>query len=313
MKKHLLQFIKSISIFLVIFLVLDQIIGSVLENYYFKAKSAGIHQTLYAMDSTMADIIILGSSRANHHYIPDVFEESLGMSCYNTGKDGNFLFYNYAVFRAIMERYAPKIIILDINESEFYYDQKYYEELAEIMPFFKSKTYLQDLLLLKSPIESIKLTSKIYPFNSKILSIVNGRIGKDNYTHNKGYLPLYGTTTSTTKVDISKEKINTFDNNKMNVLDSIAFYCDTENVKLFVIQSPRFVKKEGSKLRSSIQYLLTPYGFSYWDYMDASMLDLDYTFYRDAAHLNHNGALLFSRSIAGKLKAEIFNSENETY
>ena len=44
------------------------------------------------MELTKADLLVFGSSRANHHYVPEVFEDSLKLTFYNTGKDGSGIF-----------------------------------------------------------------------------------------------------------------------------------------------------------------------------------------------------------------------------
>ena len=103
----------NITIVFTIVFVLDLSIGRTLRYFYFK-ESSGLHyRTTFSMDSTKANILIFGSSRATHHYVPEVFESSLKDSYYNTGRDGNGIFYQLAVLRSILKRYNPKVIILD--------------------------------------------------------------------------------------------------------------------------------------------------------------------------------------------------------
>ena len=35
--------------------------------------------------------------RAAHYYVPQIFEDSLGLSCYNAGSDGMCIYYHYGI------------------------------------------------------------------------------------------------------------------------------------------------------------------------------------------------------------------------
>ena len=113
------KFIFNVEIVIIVILILDFLIGKSLEYFYFKQKSGLQYRTTYSIDSTRAEILVFGSSRANHHYVPEVFEDSLKMSFYNTGRDGNRLLYNFAVFSSILKRDTPKIVILILILTSF--------------------------------------------------------------------------------------------------------------------------------------------------------------------------------------------------
>jgi hypothetical protein len=93
-----------------IILILDQALGKLLKHYYYKIDHAEQGRTTYAIDLTRDDILILGSSRASHHYVPAIISDSLGSSCYNAGKDKQGLFYCQAVLNAVMKRHIPKMV-----------------------------------------------------------------------------------------------------------------------------------------------------------------------------------------------------------
>jgi hypothetical protein len=97
-KNQYFRFAVSIIILFLILLAFDRVGGAILRHYYFSQTSGSWYRTTYSIDSTRADILVFGSSRANHHYVPEVFEDSLNMSFYNTGQDGNLILNNYAIF-----------------------------------------------------------------------------------------------------------------------------------------------------------------------------------------------------------------------
>ena len=71
----------------------------------------------FISDEVDANILIFGSSRAAHHYVPSILSDSLDMSCYNCGLDGNGIIYGYGKLKTITARYYPKIVILDIQPT----------------------------------------------------------------------------------------------------------------------------------------------------------------------------------------------------
>lgn len=186
------RIIANISFLLLVLIILDYTIGRTLRFFYFKETSGLHYRTTFSMDSTRADILIFGASRANHHYVPEVFEDSLKMSFYNTGRDGNGIFYQVAVLKSVLLRYTPRIIIFDYAGS-FMKEEKDYNRLSSILPYYKSHGEIREIVELKSPFEKIKLLSEVYPFNSQLLTIAIGNleINKKRKPDNKGYVPLH--------------------------------------------------------------------------------------------------------------------------
>ena len=100
--KQIIRFFLKFLLIVALILICDQGIGTILKFFYFRQESGDGYRTTYAIDSTIADILIFGSSRANHSYVPEIFEDKLHYTFYNTGRDGNFILYNYAIFKAII-------------------------------------------------------------------------------------------------------------------------------------------------------------------------------------------------------------------
>ncbi|MEO6814427.1 MAG: hypothetical protein ABI172_10885, partial [Ginsengibacter sp.] len=246
-EKRIPHFLKNFLLFLIIIFLLDYSIGSLLRYFYFKQSSGLLYRTTYAMDSTRAEVVIFGSSTANHHYYPKLFEDRLQMSAYNAGRDGNGIFYHTSILKCILKRYSPKIAILDLSTEEFNKDQESYDRISSLLPYYDSHPEIHSIIQLKSPYEKYKLLSKIYPFNSLIFTIA---IGNTNYNKNRettndenGYLPIKRiwnrpiATYSFPKMELDTNKINSY---RIFIRD-----CINSNVRLYIIISPRFVKYLG--------------------------------------------------------------------
>ncbi|HEY5369695.1 MAG TPA: hypothetical protein VIJ75_11955 [Hanamia sp.] len=185
----------SIGIFTIVCFCLDFVIGTILNKLYFKQQSGLQYRTTYAIEKTNAEVIVLGSSRANHHYVPAVFENILHYSFYNAGKDGSSIFYNYAILKGILKRYKPRIIVLEILKEELGFEKEWYDRLSELLPYYATHPEIRSIILLKSRSERLKLISKIYPYNSSLLTILigNTELNKKRRMDLEGYVPLFKT------------------------------------------------------------------------------------------------------------------------
>jgi hypothetical protein len=297
-----LKFLRRFVSIILIVTLSDFIIGNLLRHYYFKQIAGEGYRTTYAMDSTTADILVFGSSRANHHYVPKIFEDGLKMTFYNTGRDGNFLLYNYAVFKAIMKRYKPKIVIFDLNPDELYYDEASNDRLSSLLPYYRNHPEIRDIVNLKSPYEKIKLISSIYPFNSNLLTIGIGnmKLNKQRKSDRKGYIPLKNIMIDNTLYSISGLQ-GVPDKNKMNALHYIMNYCIDQNIRLFVIQSPIFACIKPLKINDIVEQMAKRNKTEFWSFSNDSNFLRSPGYFQDQNHLNEIGANCFSQIVVNRI------------
>ncbi len=294
-KNQIIKFFTKIFILIILILILDQLIGETLQHYYFKQIAGAAYRTTYSIDSTNADILIFGSSRANHHYVPGIFEDSLKMSYYNTGRDGNFLLYSYAIFKAILTRYNPKIVILDINSDELYFNANKYERLSSLLPYYNNHPEIRRIVELRSPYEKYKTFSAIYPFNSMLLTIGIGNLelNKTRKEDIKGYIPLYDQMKDTTLHRI-ENNITTIDTITINALESMARSCIANHIKFFLVQSPCYAKIDQEYSSNFFKQLAKKHDFKYVDFSKDTLFLKNPAYFQDINHLNNGGAIVFS-------------------
>ena len=147
----------KLLLFLGVLFLADLTMGKVL-NFFYNKQSHGLeYKTKYCVNSMREEMLVLGSSRAVYHYSPEILEDSLQLTVYNAGRDGNFIFYSYGIFRAALERYTPKLILLEIGPKEFIESQDSYDRLSVLMPFYNSHPELKSVLELKSSNEKVTM------------------------------------------------------------------------------------------------------------------------------------------------------------
>jgi hypothetical protein len=279
------------------------VIGRILKYYYFRQKSGLFYRTTYAIDSTTADILVFGSSRANHHYVPEIFEDSLYLSFYNSGREGNFLLYNYAIFKAVVKRYTPKIVLFDINPNELYYEKESYERLSSLLPYYKGHPEIRSIVELKGPLEKYKLVSEIYPYNSSLLTIAigNAELNIARKNDRQGYVPLSGNLIDTILHRI--EPVGSIlDTNKVNAVSDIIQYCNSHYIRLIFIQSPIFGIIGTTISTQYFEKLNNENKTAFCDFTKDREFLRNPGFFQDQFHLNDAGANYFSKKLIHKIE-----------
>jgi len=311
LKNKYIKFLLNGVLFVSILFVADLAIGKGVRHLYFEAKAGFDYHLVYAMDSTEADMIILGSSRACRHYVPGIFEDSLNMTCFNTGLDGNYFFNNYAVYRAIAERYSPKIVLLDLNPDMIYPGRESYDQLASHLPFYKNHSEIRNIIDLRSKHEKLKLISKIYPFNSTLLRIAKGIVKTEDINELKGYTPLFGNLPETTSLSYLNRKQPEIDTTRTRLLGEMADDCNRRDIKLILVQSPMYIEVDQEASIRVIDSISARRGVPFWNYVNDTVF-LKTKYFRDESHLNDMGAHEFTKVIASRIKHDMITAEAVT-
>jgi hypothetical protein len=294
-------FFKSLLILSLVFL-LDRGIGLTLKHFFFRQNYGEQSQITYLVDSSYADIIILGSSRANHSYIPDIFESRLRTTCYNAGREGHFILYNYAIFKTITKRYCPKLVIFDIRPYDLEYHAFEYERLSVLLPYYQNHPDIRHIIDLRGPLEKFKHISVIYNYNSLIFQIIRGNLGlsKAEELNLKGYIPL--------RESMKYEKIDTLDlnncnldENKIRALKDIISICKQKKIDLVFVYSPVWVIIQNSRCNNVISDMCSEFGIKYINMSNDSTFINRPDYFEDMNHLNDGGAKIFSNMVIDKI------------
>jgi hypothetical protein len=298
------KIILNIALVVVTVFVLDFVIGKLLHHYYFTEFSGSHQRTTYSMEQTKADILIFGSSRANHHYVPKIFEDSLKLTCYNTGRDANGIFFQAALINSVLKRYTPKVIILDFSGG-FAKSSDSYDNISSLLPYYDNHTEIRDIIKLKSDFENVKLVSKIYPFNSQVLAIVMGNMEMNRYRYpdEKGYVALYNKIPNQADIADEPEIVELKpDSNKINAMRSFVQQAKASGAQIYVIYSPYYQDHSKDPDIAMCDELCKKENVTFLNFsMDPQFVKNKDLFY-DEVHLNDSGAKVLSIKLTEKIK-----------
>lgn len=305
-KNSWLYFIAKLMLLVVIVFLLDFSIGHMLRYFYFKQECGRQYRATYAIEKTTADVLVFGSSRAYFHYVPDVIENKLNLTCYNTGSPGQFLLYNYATLKAILKRYSPKVIILDITPAELRVERDSYDRLAFLLPFYNKHEEIRSIVNLRSPLERFKLLSSIYAFNSSCLMIAGGNTEyfKKIAGDTKGYKPLPKVWDQ--PIESKKSVPYKIDSLKIDFYKAFIDACHRSGTKLFVVCSPLYEIYDKTEWTISIvEEIAKKKDTRFINFTNDTTFTNHADIFADPYHLNAKGSELFTKILMDKIKADI--------
>lgn len=296
--------VARILLVIVLLVIADSGIGSLMRKFYFKQESGDTYLLTYAIDSTEADILILGSSRAKHSYVPSIFQENLNMSCFNAGRDGTeHILFNNAQFTSITTRYSPKIIIFDIRPEDLIYNANEYDMLSPLMPYYKTHREIRYLINIRSPFERLKHLSAIYPYNSLIFQIIMGNLemNKDRKPHENGYIPFLGSKLTNT-LDTLQTPVYPIDTYKTDIIKDMIISCKEKEICLVLIYSPTYNIVMDNYYQRILNEICEENDIEYLNFSNVHEILMNPDFFFDRTHLNDDGARKFSGLVSARLK-----------
>ena len=300
-------FISSI-LFITLLFACDRVLGWWLEKTFYMQTHGDDLVSIHIAEQSREDVLILGGSRASHHYITDKIAQQTGMSCYNGGRDNMDVIYASAILDLVYQRYVPKVLILDVTPLELADTRERSMAIQRVstalLPFSHKYPQLFSTVALANGLEPLKAQlSHIYPYNSLVGSIV-----QNTYTHLghqtiKGYEPLAGHLDSANYTEsVWGKYIDNYPLNRICVgrLSAIIDAAKKHHVRLITVVSPFYFPFEFSRNRSylALKHTVEAAGYEFYDFSHATPFLKNPYLFKDDIHLNDSGANIYSKMIA---------------
>ncbi|WP_106794562.1 hypothetical protein [Aquimarina sp. Aq78] len=303
-KEYKLALIKLVK-FIVILLITDFVLGAISKQVFFSQETGKYARSTHAINETNAKVLVLGSSHAHRHYVPKVFEEELNTSSYNAGAEGQQLLYHAALQKMILKRTTPDLIILNIDEDFLYTSKEAYDRLSDLHPYYANhRRELKPILGLKSKLIGFKLFFRSYQTNSTIVHAI--RYYASPQIDYKGYRPLFGKVKPSDSTDeiLLNEEDKKIDQNFVKVLRDLIATAKNKKVNLVFVTSPTLQHVDNSKNISftTIQEIAKKENIPLVDFFNSKQFVSQYKLFHDTSHLNNDGAELFTKLLADKIK-----------
>lgn len=263
-----------------------------------------------------ADLLIMGSSRAEFQISPKIIDSVLVLNSYNLGLSAWHFDMQYARFRMYLQHNKkPKYIIQNVDVYGFSKRQ----DVADSPQFLP---YIQDTIL-QNVTHNHKGEFDIYQQNIPLFKYKNeSKLAIEGFLGFIGFSDLYDTTTKykgyrgnnyawnkdfeTFKKRYPKGVNYRFDKEVIRQFNEYLAFCQRENIKVILVYAPEYFEvqtyyKNKSKLINLCQESVRKYGCQFLDYSKNSLCYNRDNFY-NSQHLNKRGAELFSLDLGNKVK-----------
>ncbi|MBR8769042.1 hypothetical protein [Porphyromonas levii] len=308
MNKELKKVVISSTIVLVTLLSIDIIVG--LSCDYITrnlpiADGGQLAKQNYRLNHVSADMVIIGSSRASHHYIPKVLEDSLKTikrqewEVYNAGIDGKYISSSCFTIKSILDRYTPHTIVLEVNDNELLDPDV--SDVRFATPHYTSNKVVKDYINRIGVKEQVLCMSGMYRYNGgKLFRLLRTMVSSSGISDIQGYEPLYKklqhNDTSESITTQTKQKADPYHtNNFVNLLKR----CQAENINLVVVSSPRFRPNDTNGI---VRAYCKEYSTPYVDLYNIPLFNQRPEWFQDESHLNDVGAKVFTVMFFNKIR-----------
>lgn len=295
------KFIYTLLSLLVLVVLGDWAVGSWLRHAFAHTSHDEIGRLNYISDSVTADIVVLGSSRALHHYVPSIITDSTGLTCYNCGFENEGIVFHYALLRQLQQRYLPRLVIYELTYD---YDIQYLTWRPASLKHIHTMAGLQcrdSILASVDPWERVSMLSHIYPYNSLAFAIQASQAPTtyDRPEVDNGYIPQFKHMELATDWQFQPQKHNEqVDSLKLGYLAKLI----AENAgHLLIVVSPRYLSPEDD-IYGQVEELCRMHGVPFVCMVSDPVISRDPSLWEDDGHLNHTGAQAFTRQLVPHIK-----------
>lgn len=296
------KFFISIAIFAAAIVAIDFCFGIGMDYLNSHAKGGGVAKRNYISRKSTEEIMLFGSSRMCHHYVPQIIEDSLGMTCYNCGEDGNGIILSYGFLKMILERYTPKMIIYDFEAFDLYQDDNM--KYISLLKPYCHEDGIMDIITTVSSKDKWKLKSNLYRYNSIGIRIIGSFLTR-NSDANKGYIPLNNTMDYEPKLKVYSEQA--VDSVKLGMLKLFIEACQQKGIELVFTLSPRYKGRTYGVKYPEIREICEEYGIPFYDFYGDETISETKDLFQDQTHLNYRGAELYTKELVQVLSRRCQN------
>ena len=285
---------KSFLIFIVKIVLITVLLAVVLDfgytTAYLNSKSRDKVSDVFKSKARSYDVVILGSSRANNHFVTRIFEKN-GLKTFNYGMSGGHLYEASLLLKLMIERnYEIKTLILeaDLNLSN---DKQSEGVAAKFLP------YIHRSEIIKNHFEQESNFNELYyipfyrylKFDSKIGSreLFNTIIQKKTVaTENGGYYALGVNKKGNMKNNILS--LNPLKRNKY--YEEIKQLCKANNIRFIPIMTPMCENVIGMNYFEKVKS-------TYPEIHNYENVVIENKYFSSCGHMNDNGARKFTSII----------------
>ena len=297
------RFLFKTGLFFLLVVLLDRGLGTILSYMSGHASGGYLGHQNYIVNRSTDDILVFGSSRAIHHYNAALIADSLGLSCYNCGQDGEGIVLYRAWWEMITQRHRPHLVIYEVTPAYDVLQGDNTKHLGWLKGYYNDEVVRREFEEI-DPSERYKMWSLLYRYNSRFHQVLLDYL---HPVHNMslGFLPVHSELDTLRIKEVgqleesaSRVEMRT-DSLKLRYFEEMLR--DAGVTKFVFVYSPTWYGFRDSGTEP-IRDLACRYGCPFLDFTDSAKYVHRNEFFYDGSHLNARGADEFTRDLIHELR-----------
>ena len=285
--KHFLIYTAKI---LIITLLTAVVLDGLYTYVFLQSKNRGKIETVFNSKAEKFDVVVLGSSRANNHFVSQMFEDK-GLKTFNYGMSGGHLFEASLMLKLMIERkYVIKNVILeaDLNLSN---DQDAEGIGAMFLPYIHNSDIIKEQYKAKENFNElyyipfyryVKYDAKI-GFREAFFTLIHK---KTNSLNNLGYYPLEKHKNGNMKNNIVN--LNPLPHNKY--YEEIKNICKANHINFIAVMTPMCENVVGMNYFDKVKK-------AYPEINNYENVVVENKYFSSCGHMTDTGAKMFTARI----------------
>jgi hypothetical protein len=231
------QFLRLLVFIVVAVLFLAVVLDWGYTTIFQQSSNRGKIEYVYHASPQQYDVVFLGSSRANNHFVAPLFEEK-GIKTFNYGMSASHLFEASLLLKLMVERkFVIKKLILE-SDMNLANETRDAGISAQFLPYLHNSEIIKDHFSVEQDFWKLYYIPfyRYLAFDAKIGFREMNRSWRQvptNYLDNLGYHPLGGKKKGNMKNDI--RKMQPLDNRYYKEIKAI---CKANNIELIALMTP---------------------------------------------------------------------------
>jgi hypothetical protein len=285
MKRFFKLSVLFVFILFIASLLLDVIFTTIISQSSERNK---VENVLHSFEKKY-DLVIMGTSRANNHFVTDLFEKK-GLKSFNYGISGSHLFETSLLLKLMMtNKFQIKNLILEADLS-ICNEKRDEGTTARFMPYIHTNSIIKEHYKHESDFKQLYYVPfyRYIRFDAKIgFREVYEVLSKKptNTLYNKGYYPLISDKKGSMKNDISTLKVI-----RNKYYEEIKKICNQNNINLIVVMTPMCKNTKGLDYFDNVKK-------QYPEINNFENTVTDDRYFASCGHLNNEGAIIYTNHI----------------
>jgi hypothetical protein len=302
-----------VVIFLIALILGDLIFGTVAKVIFYSQQTGKYARLTYLVKTDTSDIIVLGSSHALEHFVPDILQDSLHETTFNYGTNGQKLLFNKAIYEIRARRSKPKMIILNIDADWFFDKHNQQDRMADLFPYYSvvGDVVFDNFSREDRFIGHLKFLSRTFPYNSTIVHVIKYKL-KPQYDQ-RGYEPLDGVIDSVQldamlHAERERSKMKwvepAYDSSLIDLFGQFVDEINKNDIRLFVIFSPDLLQPDRTEkyMDEKVKKICDDKAVPAIDFSNSDVFNNHGLLFHDVSHLNDSGARIFTKMLVDSIK-----------